>query len=296
MSRLRHYRALMRMDKPIGTWLLAWPTFWALLIAGAGDPSIRLVAIFAAGVFLMRSAGCVINDFADRKLDRHVSRTRSRPLASGQVTSTEALLLFAGLVLLAFLLVLTLNWLTVGLSFIALALAAFYPFAKRFTYLPQIFLGAAFSMAIPMAFAAVEYRVPLIAWVLFVANLIWTVMYDTQYAMADREDDLKVGIKSTAILFGRYDLPAIAGLQVLTLCLLALTGWMLSAAPYYWLALILVATMFVWQSWMISGREPDECMRAFRQNHYVGMVITVGLALHFWLPDVPWLGSLGWSG
>lgn len=292
MSRLRHYRALMRMDKPIGTWLLAWPTFWALLVAGAGDPSIRLVAIFAAGVFLMRSAGCVINDFADRKLDRHVQRTRERPLASGKVTSAEALVLFAGLVLLAFLLVLTLNWLTVGLSAVALALAAAYPFAKRFTHLPQVILGAAFSMAIPMAFAAVEYRVPLIAWALFAANLVWTVAYDTQYAMADREDDLKVGIKSSAILFGRYDLIAIALLQTLTIALLALVGWMMSAAPYYWISVALAAAMFVWQLWMISGREPDQCMRAFRQNHYVGMVIAIGIALHFWLPDVPWLGSL----
>lgn len=292
MSRLHHYRALMRMDKPVGTWLLAWPTFWALLIAGAGDPSLRLVAIFAAGVFLMRSAGCVINDFADRNLDGQVSRTRERPLATGAVTSAEALLLFGGLVLLAFLLVLTLNWLTVGLSVIALALAAFYPFAKRFTHLPQLFLGAAFSMAIPMAFAAVEGRIALIAWVLFAANLVWTVAYDTQYAMADRADDLQAGIKSTAILFGRFDVIAIAGLQTLALALLALAGWMFSAAPYYWIALVVAALMFAWQLWMISGREPDQCMRAFRQNHYVGMSIAIGVALHFWLPDVPWLGSL----
>lgn len=292
MSRLRHYRALMRLDRPIGTWLLAWPTFWALLVAGAGDPSIRLVAIFAAGVYLMRSAGCVINDFADRHLDGQVSRTRERPLATGQVSSTEALLLFAGLVLLAFLLVLSLNMLTIGLSFIALGLAAFYPFAKRFTHLPQLFLGAAFSMAIPMAFAAVEYRVPLIAWVLFAANFVWTVAYDTEYAMADRPDDLRAGIKSTAILFGKYDIIAIAGLQTLTILLLAFAGWMFSAAPYYWIALIIAGAMFAWQLWMISGREPDQCMRAFRQNHYVGMVITIGIALHFWLPDVPWLGSL----
>ncbi|RUO33926.1 4-hydroxybenzoate octaprenyltransferase [Aliidiomarina soli] len=292
MSRLRHYRALMRMDKPIGTWLLAWPTFWALLVAGAGDPSIRIVAIFAAGVFLMRSAGCVINDFADRNLDGQVSRTRERPLATGAVTSLEALLLFAVLVLLAFLLVLTLNWLTVGLSVVALALAAVYPFAKRFTHFPQLFLGAAFSMAIPMAFAAVEYRVPVLAWVLFAANFLWTVAYDTEYAMADRPDDVQAGIKSTAIFFGRYDILAIAVLQVITLALLALAGWMFSAAPYYWIALVIAAAMFVWQLWMISGREPDQCMRAFRQNYYVGMVITIGVALHFWLPDVPWLGSL----
>src|SRR5690554_3638454 len=210
MSRYDAYRALMRMDKPIGTWLLLWPTFWALLIAGSGDPSVRLVAVFAAGVFLMRSAGCVINDFADRKLDGHVSRTQDRPLATGAVSTAEALLLFAVLVLLAFLLVLSLNWLTVSLSVIALILASAYPFAKRFTHLPQVLLGAAFSMAIPMAFAAVEYRLPLIAWVLFAANVVWTVAYDTEYAMADRADDKRIGIKSTAILFGRFDVLAVA--------------------------------------------------------------------------------------
>lgn len=292
MSRLYHYHKLMRMDKPVGTWLLAWPTFWALLVAGAGDPSLRLVAIFAAGVFLMRSAGCVINDFADRNIDGKVKRTQDRPLATGAVTSAEALLLFGGLVLLAFLLVLTLNTLTIGLSVIAVILAGFYPFAKRFTYLPQLFLGAAFSMAIPMAFAAVEGRLPLIAWVLFAANLLWTVAYDTQYAMADREDDLRAGIKSSAILFARFDILAIALLQLLTLSLLALAGWMLHAAPYYWIALAVAAAMFAWQLWMISGRQADQCLRAFKQNHYVGMTVAVGLALHFWLPDVPWLGSI----
>ncbi|RUO26777.1 4-hydroxybenzoate octaprenyltransferase [Aliidiomarina minuta] len=292
MSRLHHYHKLMRMDKPVGTWLLAWPTFWALLVAGAGDPSLRMVAIFAAGVFLMRSAGCVINDFADRKIDGKVRRTQQRPLATGAVTAAEALILFAGLVLLAFLLVLTLNTLTIGLSVIAVVLAAFYPFAKRFTYLPQLFLGAAFSMAIPMAFAAVEGRLPLIAWVLFAANLLWTVAYDTEYAMADREDDLRAGIKSSAILFARFDILAIAVLQLLTLLLLSIAGWMLHAAPYYWIALAIAATMFAWQLWMISGRQADQCLRAFKQNHYVGMAIAIGLALHFWLPDVPWLGSI----
>lgn len=292
MSRLYHYHKLMRMDKPVGTWLLAWPTFWALLVAGAGDPSLRMVAIFAAGVFLMRSAGCVINDFADRKIDGKVKRTRERPLATGAVTVAEALVLFAGLVLLAFLLVLTLNTLTISLSVIAVVLASFYPFAKRFTYMPQLFLGAAFSMAIPMAFAAVEGRLPLIAWVFFGANLLWTVAYDTEYAMADREDDLKAGIKSSAILFARFDILAIAALQVLTLSLLALAGWMLHAAPYYWIALAIAGAMFAWQLWMISGRQPDQCLRAFKQNHYVGMVVAIGLALHFWLPDVPWLGSI----
>ncbi|MCL5255209.1 MAG: 4-hydroxybenzoate octaprenyltransferase [Gammaproteobacteria bacterium] len=284
MSRYDAYRALMRMDKPIGTWLLLWPTFWALLIAGSGDPSVRLVAVFAAGVFLMRSAGCVINDFADRKLDGHVSRTLDRPLATGAVTAAEALVLFFVLVSLAFILVLTLNTLTILLSFVAVALAIIYPFAKRFTHLPQVFLGAAFSMAIPMAFAAQAWSLPLVCWLLFAANLAWTVAYDTEYAMVDREDDLRVGIKSTAILFGKYDVALIGLLQLATLGLLALVGWLINGALVYWLALLAAAGLFGWQLFMIRHRQTDASFRAFRQNHYVGMIITIGIALHYWLP------------
>ncbi|RUO23390.1 4-hydroxybenzoate octaprenyltransferase [Aliidiomarina iranensis] len=284
MNRFDHYRALMRMDKPIGTWLLAWPTFWALLLAGAGDPSVRLVAVFAAGVFLMRSAGCVINDFADRNIDGKVSRTRSRPLATGAVSATEALILFAGLVSLAFILVLTLNTLTLLLSFIAVGLAIIYPFAKRFTHLPQFVLGAAFSMAIPMAFAAESNSLPLICWLLFVANTLWTVAYDTQYAMVDREDDLKAGIKSTAVLFGRWDVGMIALLQAATIALLLLVAYFIQATAVFWLAIILMAAMFTWQLWLIRSRDSDACFRAFRQNHYAGMVVAIGLALHYWLP------------
>ncbi|MCH8492912.1 MAG: 4-hydroxybenzoate octaprenyltransferase [Idiomarina sp.] len=284
MTRFDHYRALMRMDKPIGTWLLAWPTFWALLIAGAGDPSVRLVAVFAAGVFLMRSAGCVINDFADRHYDGHVERTRNRPLATGAVTATEALILFAILVILAFMLVLTLNTLTILLSFVAVALAIAYPFTKRITHLPQFVLGAAFSMAIPMAFAAESNQLPFVCWVLFVANTLWTVAYDTQYAMVDRDDDLRTGIKSTAVLFGKYDLAIIGLLQAATILLLALVGWLIQATFLFWVALIVMAGFFAWQLWHIRDRDRDACFRAFRQNHYAGMVIAIGLALHFWLP------------
>ncbi|WP_194756150.1 4-hydroxybenzoate octaprenyltransferase [Aliidiomarina indica] len=284
MTRFDHYRALMRMDKPIGTWLLAWPTFWALLIAGNGDPSIRLVAIFAAGVFLMRSAGCVINDFADRHIDGHVERTRNRPLATGAVTSSEALILFAVLVILAFMLVLTLNTLTILLSFVAAALAIAYPFAKRVTHLPQFVLGAAFSMAIPMAFAAESNSLPLVCWILFIANVLWTVAYDTEYAMVDRADDLKVGVKSTAILFGQYDILVIGALQSATIFLLGIVGWMIDATWVFWLALLVMALFFIWQLWLIRDRSPQECFLAFRQNHYAGMLITIGLALHYWLP------------
>lgn len=284
MTRFDHYRALMRMDKPIGTWLLAWPTFWALLIAGVGEPSVRLVAVFAAGVFLMRSAGCVINDFADRNYDGHVERTRNRPLATGAVTATEALILFAILVILAFMLVLTLNTLTILLSVIAVALAIAYPFTKRITHLPQFVLGAAFSMAIPMAFAAESNQLPLVCWVLFVANTLWTVAYDTQYAMVDRDDDLRTGIKSTAVLFGKYDLAIIGLLQAATILLLTLVGWLIQATFLFWVTLIVMAGFFAWQLWHIRDRDRDACFRAFRQNHYAGMVIAIGLALHFWLP------------
>lgn len=284
MNRLDAYRALMRMDKPIGTWLLAWPTFWALLVAANGDPSIRLVVIFALGVFLMRSAGCVINDFADRHIDGKVRRTKNRPLATGAVTATEALLLFLVLITLAFMLVLTLNTLTIILAFIAAGLAVLYPFTKRWTHGPQFILGAAFSMAIPMAFAAATGSLPFIAWLLFAANLAWTVAYDTEYAMVDREDDLAAGIKSTAVLTGRWDIPFIAVLQLATLGLLTWVGFRIDGTPFFWIGLLVMAGLFVWQLILIREREPDACFLAFRQNHYAGMAFAFGLALHYWLP------------
>jgi len=284
MTKFEAYRALMRTDKPIGTWLLAWPTFWALLIAANGDPSIRLVVIFAAGVFLMRSAGCVINDFADRHIDGYVSRTKGRPLTTGAVSATEAILLFVGLVVLAFLLVLTLNKLTIILSFVALAIAILYPFTKRWTHGPQFVLGVAFSMAIPMAFAAATNTLPLVCWVLFVANIAWTVAYDTEYAMVDRPDDLAAGIKSTAVITGRFDIFFIAAFQLLTLTLLGWIGYIISATIFYWVGLVIMAGMFIWQWALIRKREPKQCFVAFQQNHYAGMAFAIGLALHYWLP------------
>ncbi|WP_113906943.1 4-hydroxybenzoate octaprenyltransferase [Aliidiomarina celeris] len=284
MNRLDAYRALMRVDKPIGTWLLAWPTFWALLIAAHGDPSVRLVVIFAVGVFLMRSAGCVINDFADRNIDGKIARTKDRPLAAKKVTSTEALVLFVVLISLAFLLVLTLNKLTMVLSFVAAALAIIYPFMKRITHGPQFILGAAFSMAIPMAFAAATNSIPLIAWILFAANLTWTVAYDTEYAMVDRTDDLLAGVKSTAVITGKWDVAFIAGLQLITLALLAWVGAIINATPFYWLGLAAMAVLFLWQLVLIRNRDADACFLAFRQNHYAGMLFALGLALHYWLP------------
>lgn len=284
MTRLDAYRALMRTDKPIGTWLLAWPTFWALLIAANGDPSIRLVVIFAVGVFLMRSAGCVINDLADRNIDGHVDRTKNRPLATGQVTTFEATLLFISLILLAFLLVLTLNKLTIMLAVIALAVAVLYPFTKRWTHGPQFVLGIAFSMPVPMAFAAATDSLPLICWVLFVANLAWTVAYDTEYAMVDRADDLTLGVKSTAVIAGKYDILFIISFQIVTLLLLGWVGSCIQASFFYWLSLAAMAALFIWQWWLLRHREPQQCFTAFQHNHYAGMVIALGLALHYWLP------------
>lgn len=281
-QRFNLYWRLMRADKPIGTWLLAWPTLWALLIAGHGQPPLRIVIIFMLGVFLMRSAGCVINDFADRKLDGHVKRTQNRPLATGEVKSWQALSLFFGLVLLAFLLVLQLNQATILLSFAAVGVAALYPFCKRFTQLPQVVLGIAFSSGMLMAFTALEQGLPWYAWVLFAANLVWTVAYDTAYAMADREDDLKVGIKSSAILFGRYDRLVIGGLQAVTLALLAWIGSALNFDWVYFIALGIALLLFLYQQREIANRDPDRCFHAFLHNHYVGMVVTIGIAAHFW--------------
>jgi 4-hydroxybenzoate polyprenyltransferase len=225
-ERLRRYALLIRLNKPIGILLLMWPTLWALWVAGNGQPPWKIVLIFMAGVTLMRSAGCAINDFADRKIDGRVTRTRERPIASGLVSAREAIGVFVVLSLLAFSLLFFLNWQTMGLSVGAVILAAGYPFMKRYTHLPQVVLGAAFGWAVPMAFMAVSESLPPVAWVMFAATLLWALIYDTQYAMVDREDDLKIGVKSTAILFGRYDLPIIGALQLMLLGLLTLTGMM----------------------------------------------------------------------
>lgn len=269
----------MRIDKPIGTLLLLWPTFWALWLAGMKIPPLKVLLVFSLGVFFMRAAGCVVNDYADRKIDGHVKRTKSRPLPSGAVTSQEARLLFSGLVLISFCLVLTMNAMTIWLSFAGLALACVYPFMKRYTHLPQVVLGAAFGWAIPMAWAAVSETVPLVCWLLFAANICWTVAYDTLYAMVDRDDDLKIGVKSTAILFGRSDKLIVALLQLATLLLMALTGWMLQLGGVFFGALLLGAALFIYQQMLVSTRDRDRCFQAFLNNNYVGMVLFIGIAL-----------------
>lgn len=280
-SNISAYIQLTRLDKPIGIYLLLWPTLWALIIAGQGVPALHIIAIFVAGVVLMRSAGCVINDYADRKVDGAVERTRQRPLVSGQATEKEALQLFGLLVSLSFVLVLFLNWQTIALSFVAVALAFCYPFMKRYTHMPQAVLGAAFGWAIPMAFMAVNETLPLVAWVLFAANVVWTVAYDSMYAMVDREDDLKVGIKSSAILFGRYDRLIIGILQLATLGLLTWVGMLINASWVVYLALLVCASLFAYQQVRIRHRDRQACFQSFLDNHYIGLAFAVGLLLHY---------------
>lgn len=276
------YWQLMRMDKPIGTLLLLWPTLWALIISAQGMPSLKVLLVFVLGVIFMRAAGCVINDFADRKVDGHVKRTKQRPLPSGRVTSKEALALFALLAVSSFALVLSMNALTIQLSFVGIVLAFIYPFMKRFTHLPQLFLGLAFSWSIPMAWAAQANEVPVMVWFIFAINALWTIAYDTQYAMVDRDDDLKIGIKSTAILFGRFDKMVIGFLQLVTLVMLMFVGtWYQLGSSYYW-SLLVVGALFVFQQHLIRHRDRDLCFRAFLNNNYVGMVITIGLFIAFW--------------
>ncbi len=280
-ARLREYARLMRVDRPIGYFLLLWPTLWALWIAGEGRPEPRVVAIFIAGVILMRSAGCVVNDWADRDIDPHVRRTRDRPLAAGRVRPGEALALFALLCLAAFGLVLLTNPLTIALSFVGAALAASYPFMKRFHHLPQVHLGAAFGWAVPMAFAAQAGSVPPVAWLLFTATLLWTVAYDTMYAMADREDDLRLGVKSTAILFGDADRAIVGVLQALFLLAMALLGRRLGLGEPYWLGLAAAAALALYQQYLIRRREPSACFRAFLNNGWLGAAVFAGLALAY---------------
>ena len=282
LARVPDFLQLMRLDRPIGTWLLMWPTLWALWIAAEGIPGRDLLLIFVAGVYAMRAAGCVVNDYADRHFDGHVKRTRNRPLATGRISEGEAQALFAILVMTAFVLVLVTNLFTVMLSIGGVILAFIYPFMKRYTHLPQLFLGAAFSWAIPMAFGAVLGHVPLEAWLLFAANLAWTMAYDTQYAMVDRDDDLKIGIKSTAVLFGRADRLMIGLLQSLTLLLLVWAGARLALGGFFWLGLAAMAATFVWQQWLIRTRERDPCFRAFLNNHWSGLLVFAGIALTLW--------------
>ncbi|GEM19371.1 4-hydroxybenzoate octaprenyltransferase [Nitrosococcus oceani] len=271
----------MRLDRPVGIFLLLWPTLWALWIAGAGQPDPKVLLVFVAGVALMRSAGCVINDFADRAFDPHVKRTINRPLATGKASSQEALLLFAGLCLVAFGLVLLLNPLTIGLSFAGALLAATYPFMKRYTHWPQAYLGAAFGWAVPMAFAAQTGTVPIAAWLLFIATVLWATVYDTFYGMVDREDDLLIGVKSTAILFGEGDRLVTALLQGALLLLLFWIGYREGLGFYYYLGLAIAAGFAGYQQYLLRSREPAQYFRAFLNNNAFGAVIFGGIALHY---------------
>ncbi|SEE74948.1 4-hydroxybenzoate octaprenyltransferase [Pseudomonas coleopterorum] len=272
---------LTRMDKPIGVYLLLWPTLWALWIAGEGRPSLANLVIFVAGVVLMRAAGCVINDFADRKVDGHVKRTEARPLVSGKISSKEALVFFAVLVGISFVLVLCTNAQTIGLSVGGLILAASYPFMKRYTYYPQVVLGMAFSWGMPMAFTAETGELPAAAWLLWIANLLWTVAYDTYYAMTDRDDDLRIGVKSTAILFGAADRLIIVILQGLALACLLLAGARFGLGGWFHTGLAVAALCFAWQWWHTRERERMACFRAFLHNHWVGLVIFLGIVLDY---------------
>jgi len=272
---------LSRMDKPIGIYLLLWPTLWALWIAGEGSPSLGNIAIFVLGVILMRAAGCVVNDFADRKVDGHVRRTEQRPLVSGKVEGREALVFFAVLITLSFALVLCTNASTVWLSLGGLVLAASYPFMKRYTYYPQVVLGAAFSWGMPMAFTAETGHVPTAAWGLYAANLLWTVAYDTYYAMTDREDDLRVGIKSTAILFGNSDRLIIGILQGLAIACLLLTADRFGLGGWFQAGLLVAVGCFVWEAWHTRKRERMACFEAFLHNHWAGLAIFLGIVLDY---------------
>jgi len=282
MEKLRHYMHLVRLDRPIGTYLLLWPTLWALWIAAEGVPNLGILFVFVAGVVLMRSAGCAINDYADRDFDAHVQRTQSRPLAAGHIAPKEALWVSAVLALVAFLLALYLNTLTVELSVVAALLAVTYPFMKRFHHLPQVHLGAAFSWAVPMAFTAVTGEMPsLVAWLLFFAAVLWTTAYDTLYAMCDREDDLRIGLKSSAILFGRHDRLIIAVLQVLMLASLATVGVLTGRGVWYGLSLLVAVGLSAYQQWLIRARDPQQSFHAFLNNNWLGMVVFVGLVADY---------------
>jgi len=279
--RLREYARLMRLDRPIGIWLLLWPVLWALWVSADGHPDERLFVIFVIGTFVMRSAGCVMNDFADREFDPHVRRTADRPLAKQSVSTAEALGLFAVLALIALALVIPLNRPTQVLALIGGVLAVTYPFLKRFFSLPQAYLGAAFGWSVPMAFAAQSGSVPPIAWVMFLSVVCWTTAYDTMYAMVDREDDLVIGIRSSAILFGRADRLIIGALQTGALFGLALVGLMAALGRWYWAGLAVAAALAIRQQVLIRARDPDRCFSAFLNNNLFGLVVFAGILLHY---------------
>ena len=283
IDRLKQYWLLSRFDRPIGILILLWPALWALWVASDGRPDLGVLTVICLGVVLMRAAGCVINDYADREFDPHVARTKQRPIAAGKVKPKEALWIFVVLCLCAFGLVLTLNIFTILLSFIAAFLAASYPFMKRYTQLPQAYLGIAFGWAIPMSFSAQTNYIPLVAWVMYLAVVLWALVYDTMYAMVDKEDDLKIGVKSTAILFGSYDRHIMAFLQLIIIGLLIIVGQMKYLSwPYY--GGILVATgLFVYQQKLIYYRDKNQCFKAFLNNNWFGMVVFIGLLVDYLL-------------
>ncbi|PVV10795.1 MAG: 4-hydroxybenzoate polyprenyltransferase [gamma proteobacterium symbiont of Ctena orbiculata] len=281
LERLRRYALLVRLNRPIGILLLMWPTLWALWIAGEGSPAWHIVVVFVAGVALMRSAGCAINDYADRDFDAHVARTQGRPIATGLVTPGEALGVFVALSLTAASLLIFLNWPTRYMSLVALLLTGVYPFMKRYTHLPQVVLGAAFGWAVPMAFMALNETVPPVAWLIFCAALIWALIYDTQYAMVDREDDIRIGVKSSAILFGSHDRLMIGLLQVTMIGLLLVIGVLVERGAIYYVGMVLGSGLFAYQQWLIRAREPKACFDAFLNNNQFGMVIFIGLVIDY---------------
>lgn len=282
-QKLGLYAQLVRLDRPIGIYLLIWPVLWSLTIAAEGGPDLWVLFVFVMGTALMRSSGCAINDYADRHIDLHVARTRERPLTSGRITSREALAVFAVLALVAFMLVLTLNRFTIYLSFGGILLAATYPFMKRFHYLPQVHLGAAYGWGVPMAWAAQTGEMSKIAWLLYIATLLWTVAYDTMYAMADREDDLKIGVKSTAILFGEADRLIIGILQFLFIVTLWLVGMEMGFSWIYFAGLVLAILLMLFEQAMLIHRLPDFCFAAFLHNHWVGAAVFAGIMGHYYL-------------
>jgi len=285
-EKLKLYAELVRLNRPIGIYLLLWPTLWALWFAAEGIPDIKILMIFTLGVVFMRSAGCAINDYADRDIDKHVTRTKERPLTSGKITSKEVLGVFAALVFAAFLLVLQLNTNTILLSIIAVILAASYPFMKRYHHFPQVHLGAAFAWAIPMAYTAItQSSPPLEAWLLFTAALFWTTAYDTQYGMVDRKDDLKIGVKSTAILFDKHDNTINGALQLLTLILLTIVGILTIRGTLFYSSILAASGFIIYQQFLTKDREPNKCLQAFLNNNWFGMVIFIGIALDFFVTE-----------
>ncbi|WP_455223263.1 4-hydroxybenzoate octaprenyltransferase [Kaarinaea lacus] len=280
-ERLLYFALLTRFDKPIGTFLLLWPTLWALWIAGEGKPDVYVTIVFLLGVTLMRAAGCIINDYADRNIDGLVARTQHRPLATGKISEKQALMVFTGICLVAFCLVLTMNWLTISLSFVAVVLAILYPFMKRHTYMPQAFLGLAFGWAVPMAFSAQTNSLPDVTWLLLTATVLWATAYDTMYAMVDREDDLQIGVRSTAILFGDADKLIIGVIQGTFVLTMMIIGGKLDLGMYYYLGLSVATGLLLYQQYLIRDREPDQCFKAFLNNNWVGLAIFAGITLHY---------------